>query len=804
LGGAGIGVSAETYGINYFDAWNEGNAQVAWMNLPRWYNRTPYFGELTNTSPYAMTIFDNKQPVVDMDIAYAAHYGVDYFAFYSTAGLGSQAEQCFLTSTKKSLLKFCMIKGWFGDGGSPPAPYFTGAGGTRVEADEIAFLVTRMQDAQHFSVLGSRPLFYWYTTSSRNRTPAGVFGSDAAALAFFNGLRAAAQSAGLGNPYIVVQHSDVNTAKTYATAIGGDAITTYAVTGNSYADVMSAAQAYWSAAKTAGAKLVPPLASGWGGPWVQSYGGGTSAMWDDAGQPSMYQFKKQLEDAKAYIANNGTTCDAGTLLIYNWSEYGEGGWMNADKGNGPGKLEVLRHVKNGTAAPLRWDFTFTQELWTAGNISGLVLSSRETNEGRRYLEGTMAGDDPMLMSADNLGINLTGLSHVVVRLSNRTPLTNGKVYFQTVASPTFVGNSVAFTMVSNDPGYTDYYVDMRGDPEWTGILKQLRLDPGDFRSPVTPVSGSFSLDWIRLEPTPSMPGDATCPYPADKSVNVGPFIDLAWIPGDRAIQSVVYFGTSSNALGVGNTVGSSFNLPELRANTTYYWRIDSQNSTHVNQGPVWTFTTGDIGATQALLRVHTETNGAGLFTYTFTSSAGDPYRWGIPPDGTIVLQSHCVQSIEVSDGWTYTLAPSGKITLKPTNGVRFLENSNLTVRVQSAVRAVTTYANESSSLFAPGWSGGGAYDMNHVSMGSGFEAFAHLGPEPHPAFAAMGVDTQRVSVALQELFGATCFVDWTSNLVAAEWITLTNIVALGGSTNIVFERPEAADREAYFRLRFRK
>ncbi|MBF0233175.1 MAG: VCBS repeat-containing protein, partial [Desulfamplus sp.] len=218
---------AETYGINYFDAWNEGNKQVATMNAPKWYNRTPYFGELINTTPYTMNIFDNRQSVVDMDIAYAAHYGVDYFAFYSTTDLNCPAEQLYLTSKNKPLLKFCMIKGWFG--GPSSLPYFSGAGGTHSESKEIEFLVARMKDPQYFTVLDGRPLLYWYTVDSNNRSPVGVFGSDTAALAFFKSLRVAAQVAGLGNPYVVVQHFNPNTAKTYATAIGGDAINTYSI-----------------------------------------------------------------------------------------------------------------------------------------------------------------------------------------------------------------------------------------------------------------------------------------------------------------------------------------------------------------------------------------------------------------------------------------------------------------------------------------------------------------------------------------------------------------------------------------------
>ena len=69
-----------------------------------------------------------------------------------------------------------------------------------------------------------------------------------------------------------------------------------------------------------------------------------------------------------------------------------------------------------------------------------------------------------------------------------------QLYFVT-ASSTIWGeaNHKDFAIIANDPGYTDYVVDMSTIPSWNGTLTQMRIDP-----PSNVNSGSFSIDLIEI------------------------------------------------------------------------------------------------------------------------------------------------------------------------------------------------------------------------------------------------------------------------------------------------------------------
>lgn len=93
-------------------------------------------------------------------------------------------------------------------------------------------------------------------------------------------------------------------------------------------------------------------------------------------------------------------------------------------------------------------------------------------------------------------------------------------------------------------------------------------------------------------PTPSIPGSPTNPDPADNATGVITTPTLSWTSGSGATTHQVYFGTSSSPSYIGDQTGTSYSPGELLANTTYYWRIDEQNSIGTTTGTVWNFTTG--------------------------------------------------------------------------------------------------------------------------------------------------------------------------------------------------------------------
>ncbi|RKX38381.1 MAG: hypothetical protein DRP64_15795, partial [Verrucomicrobia bacterium] len=136
-----------------------------------------------------------------------------------------------------------------------------------------------------------------------------------------------------------------------------------------------------------------------------------------------------------------------------------------------GDVTDLYNENIAVASSLRWIFNIDgdKEGWTASGTSS------DSVAGGDYVI-VSAGADPLVQSPDNLNLDLTGIEKVYVKARNGSSLTSGAIYFQTDASPTFVGNFVDFIVTANDPGYTTYEVDMTTHANWTGTLKQLRVD----------------------------------------------------------------------------------------------------------------------------------------------------------------------------------------------------------------------------------------------------------------------------------------------------------------------------------------
>jgi len=136
-----------------------------------------------------------------------------------------------------------------------------------------------------------------------------------------------------------------------------------------------------------------------------------------------------------------------------------------------GDVTALYNENIAVASSLRWIFNIDgdKEGWTASGTSS------DSVAGGDYVI-VSAGADPLVQSPDNLNLDLTGIEKVYVKAKNGSALTTGAIYFQTDASPTFVGNFVDFIVTANDPGYTTYEVDMTTHANWTGTLKQLRVD----------------------------------------------------------------------------------------------------------------------------------------------------------------------------------------------------------------------------------------------------------------------------------------------------------------------------------------
>ena len=99
------------------------------------------------------------------------------------------------------------------------------------------------------------------------------------------------------------------------------------------------------------------------------------------------------------------------------------------------------------------------------------------------------------------------------------------------------------------------------------------------------------------------------PNPADGSLIADTWVNLSWLPGDRAVSSDVYIGDNfddvndadagsptfrGNQTATDRVIGfPGFPYPDgLAPGTTYYWRVDAVNNTEPNspwKGDVWNF-----------------------------------------------------------------------------------------------------------------------------------------------------------------------------------------------------------------------
>ncbi|MDF1548738.1 MAG: T9SS type A sorting domain-containing protein [Bacteroidales bacterium] len=191
--------------------------------------------------------------------------------------------------------------------------------------------------------------------------------------------------------------------------------------------------------------------------------------------------------------------------------------------------------------------------------------------------------------------------------------------------------------------------------------------------------------------TPALPGAASNPNPANGATNVSLTADLSWTAGSGATSHDVYFGTDptpDNTEFQNFYTVTTFDPGTLAENTTYYWRIDENNSAGTTTGPVWSFTTGlasSCNSSPLSLSIHFD-NYPEETSWTVkqgTSTVASGGTYGGQPDG-----STKVESIALNSGnYTFTMNDSygdgiccgygsGSFTLTDAGGATLLTGSN--------------------------------------------------------------------------------------------------------------------------------
>jgi hypothetical protein len=298
-----------------WDAWlghsNNVGAQVNTSLGPNHFHwRLPFYSRVIDSD--SVDIDGNSQLVADAEIEYAAYSELDYFAFlmYDEDFLLSNGLKNYLSSSKKSMINFCVIMNDI-DVNTEPLTY------------SVQRTLSYMEEATYQKVLDERPLVY--TFRLRDKADFAIALKDSCA------------ARGWNEPYIVDLHwtDEMPSNSVY------DAISRYWYDGNSfggatngapYSNLMSAAQTNWELRSTNNAQQVPLVSLGADGrPRIEnpvSWIADPISLYQNYFEtPTPQQFVTHLGQAFDFIENNPLSCEARTALLYAWNENDEGGWL---------------------------------------------------------------------------------------------------------------------------------------------------------------------------------------------------------------------------------------------------------------------------------------------------------------------------------------------------------------------------------------------------------------------------------------------------------------------------------------------
>jgi hypothetical protein len=140
-----------------------------------------------------------------------------------------------------------------------------------------------------------------------------------------------------------------------------------------------------------------------------------------------------------------------------------------------------------------WKFNSEGDLlgWRNGPSSS-GISQLHVSDG--YLNGTISGVDPSIISEDRLEVFITRETFIRIRMKNATNATFGQIYFITDTDDTWNEEKHRdFWLYPESAGYRTYDLDLSSVSNWIGKLRRLRVDPEQG----TP-TGSFSIELIQI------------------------------------------------------------------------------------------------------------------------------------------------------------------------------------------------------------------------------------------------------------------------------------------------------------------
>lgn len=310
--------------------WNE-----AALSDPKFHDRVPFYGCIQEGGKVEARCV--TQATLDAEIAYAKGT-LDYWAFlayppWASDGPMNTALALYLSSTHKAEVNFCVIlngRQWW---------------------DHLDTYVGYFKEPCYQRVLGNRPLVYLFSVEKLLRQPLGSWPNGRQALAR---LTAASVAAGLGEPYYVIMDFKPEQAANNLKELNAHAISSYCLHGDGlgapYQALAASTEKKWDAFKATGKPVVPVCMAGWDprpriahpvyDKWASHYGKG---YWYQMGSPA--EVAAHIGQALKWNAENPQAAEINTVIVYNWNEFTEGGWLCPTLKSGDDRLRAIRKLR---------------------------------------------------------------------------------------------------------------------------------------------------------------------------------------------------------------------------------------------------------------------------------------------------------------------------------------------------------------------------------------------------------------------------------------------------------------------------
>lgn len=323
-----------------WDGWNETYKEQKMLNPKQWHYRVPFFGKVVSDDE--VHINGNSQDVMDREINYAADGGIDYWAFNYYDYFGdpnkpselNYGRQLYASSRYKNRLRFCWIL-------AAKAPK------RWADAPRDQKLIELMKDPQYLTVLGGRPVVFYFGVSAQILPSYGTWEE---AHKTVDGFRAKCKAVGLKDPYMVGMLWNSEGVRKYTDRFGFDGVGSYTRCGGPtdhreypYSVLAKTNHDYWEACKNNGGQVIPlvdtgsdarprlvdpKLAVNYKGPWFAQ------------GTPK--EIADNLLDAVQWVRKNPQNAETRCVLIYAWNENSEGGWLVPTLTEGDARLQAIK------------------------------------------------------------------------------------------------------------------------------------------------------------------------------------------------------------------------------------------------------------------------------------------------------------------------------------------------------------------------------------------------------------------------------------------------------------------------------